>query len=308
MTLFHPQPFGEQQAHRGSPLSRNVFVLTIAAILSAGLAHAAEDDALLALRDALAPGECSLPGDVISQPFGNGVLHQMPCRTTFADELSVMVFEIDGRLMPLSFAQPSFEFDYGPDELINWSRPNLGAIHSSPLLSSGFVRPEEMLIESASRIAPGMGEGAFVYRYAVSEWGAALESAAVSLDSGEVTIWPPQRPSILEELGLSFDLNGFDVLASPDWSLKTPREIVAMLDVDFPSLEEGRPRMQVAMEQSGDKVAANVLDFGWADDSVAGQVYRVLMEKRGDEWAVTELGRANVCQRGTPQVTTGRCP
>ncbi|WGW05017.1 hypothetical protein [Tropicibacter oceani] len=285
--------------------------LAVLALSVGAKAGAADQAALFALRDALAPGECTMTQGLTSQPFGDGVLHRVPCRMGFADQLSVMILERGGALVPLLFTEPTFDFDYGPDDQIDWAHPRIGDVFSSALISSAQVQPMTGTIESSTRIAPGVGEGAFVYRYEISEWGAVLTEAALVLDSGQqIALWPPRPPSILDELGLAHDLQGFEAQQTPDWTLPDPGGIVALLALGFPSQDqaEGRPRLLLEMAQEGTRIAANVLETGWADDSVAGQVFRVLLEQAGDGWVVTGLGRATVCWRGSPRVTTGACP
>ena len=272
-------------------------------------AGAAELSELIAMRDAAAPGECALEEAASSQPFSGGTLHAVPCRPTAQDMLSVLILERDGTLQPLFFAQPDFQFQYATDGTLDWANPSWGGVLVSPVVSSFEADDATGRITMSAPIAPGLGQGAFVHDYAFDDFGVTLETARVSFDGGrEVQLWPPAAPSVLEEIGVAHSLDGFTKEPTPDTVLASPLDVAQVVSPDFPSEEEGRPRLEISMEQRGDAVAVTLLDRGWADDSVEGKAWRVLMAREAEGWRVTGLGSANICGRGGARVTTGLCP
>ncbi|QDC10663.1 hypothetical protein FHY55_16115 [Oceanicola sp. D3] len=282
---------------------------TLCLCLAAAPAGAAGPSDLTALRDAAAPGECTADGPARSQPFAGGTLHAVPCRATAHDQLSVLILEREGTLQPLFFANPDFQFQYAADGALDWRNPQWGGVLVSPVVSTFNADATTGTITVSSMIAPGLGQGAFVYEHALGDFGVTLERAVASFDSGEeVVLWPPAAPSLMEEIGLAHSLDGFTEEPAPDTLLTDPLDIAGVIRPDFPSAEEGRPRLALSFEQRGDRIAANLLDHGWADDSVAGRAWRVLMVRDGAGWRITGLGSANICGRGGARVTTGLCP
>ncbi len=293
--------------------------LVVLAGMTAVAAQAAEDDALRVLRSAIAPSECSDKADIISQSFGEGQLHQISCRATFADLVYVMVYEVDGDLTPLFF--PTHEFTLEPDTKTGGKpyRVHRGRIVATPLVTSPEIHAGFRVISTRQRIAPGIADGQISHSYQINHAGPELLDAYVDIETEErIWLWPPQDPadqsagaSLLEQLGADYELEGFAPLDTPALTLKDPREIAEHLDLDFPNTqagEEGRARIEIAMHQLGTKVSATILSRGWADDSVEGRAFRVLMEQRGDVWAVTALGAANLCYRGETRVSQSNCP
>ncbi|MFY0634981.1 MAG: hypothetical protein JXQ91_14305 [Vannielia sp.] len=283
--------------------------LTLLATATAAPLWAADDAALLALRNAVAPGECSGEEPARTQPFSGGTLHALPCRTTAHDSLSVLVLERDGTLQPLFFANPELQFDYTADGALDWQAPGFGGISVSPVVSSFTADDTTGQITISERLAPGLGEGHFTYTHALEDWGMTLHSVAIGFDGGDhIPLWPPTaaEPDLMEELGLAHTLDGFTPEPLPTQTFARPADVAALLASDFPSMEEGRPRLEIAMEQQGERIAMTLLDHGWADDSQRGKAWRVLMEQDGDAWRVTALGSLNICWRGQ-RVKSGLC-
>ncbi|SMX45727.1 hypothetical protein [Pelagimonas varians] len=280
-------------------------------------AQAADADALFDLRETIAPQECSLPPEIESQPFDAGTLHKIPCRATFSDLVYVMVYDEGGILTPLFFPIPGFSFVPTSQTSGRPShRVKTGRMTVSPLVSSPDVQPDFRVISSSQRIAPGSGDGRISHSYQVNDTRPELLDAFVDLDGQDrVWLWMPESPyetpkqgALMTELGLSFDLDGFTVLETPALTLEDPKQISSHLNLYFPTQEEGRPQIETAMQQTGDQIAATILSSGWADDSVSGRAYRVLMQQRGAQWTVTGLGALNVCYRGDARLSQGPCP
>lgn len=291
---------------RRAPLAPLALALLASLAAPAGAAELSE---LLALRDAAAPGECAGRDAPRSRPFAGGTLHAMPCRPTAHDALSVLLLERDGSLQPLFFANPDFRFDYAADGTLNWGEAQVGGITVSPVVSQFAADDATGTLTVSSRIAPGLGDGAFVSTHVLEDWGVTLHSAMVSLDSGaEFALWPPAGPGLMQELGGLAALDGFTPHPTPDALLARPAEALALLEVHFPTEEEGRPRMDMALTQSGAQITLTVADHGWADDSVAGRAWRVLMQREGGGWRISGLGSLTICGRGETRLTTGLCP
>lgn len=289
-----------------SPMSLIAFVG-----LLPNLAHSADTDTLMSLRDAIAPQECSLSEDIESQPFGSGTLYQIPCRATIADMLYVMILETETGLTPLFFPLFGTSLEADPDTGGAPFQMQTGRIGVTPIISSPDIRADVRTISTRERIAPGVADGHFSTSYQVNGFGPELLDAYVDIQGQDrMWIWPIIMPpkDLHQEIGLSHDLGVFRPLDTPQITLVDPKTIATHLDLDFPSVEEGHPYIDIKIEQEGNSLAANVISAGWADDSVAGEVFRVLMEKHGDLWRVTGLGVLTICGRGDKRLTDGRCP
>ena len=109
---------------------------------------------------------------------------------------------------------------------------------------------------------------------------------------------------------LTFDLDGFAAIETTTDKAMRPLDLIATLPLTFPTHpdEEGRPAFSAHMIQNGKRLAAQVSETGYADDSVDGVVYRVLMEKSGDGWTMTGLGRMWICRRGDQRYSQTACP
>lgn len=286
-------------------MTRLTTLMTAALCLGAG-ASLAEETTLHALRDVMAPS-CTLASDPLAHQMREGTLHEIPCRTTAHDVQSLLVLDTGDRLVPLVFAQPSFDLlGDGKGGL----RPNRAAvpdISTLVLASSPVIHADSNRVDLSHRIAPGLAEGHLVHSYLVDDFGPRLIRAEIRLTGKDpVTLWPVPV-SVMAEVGTAFDLDGFDAMQTPDWQVDDPSEVARLLGLDFPSEEGGRPRLEVEMVQYPQGISVTVVNRGWADDSVSGVAYRVLMVPRDGAWEVTGLGRANICWRGPARVTTRRC-
>jgi len=108
------------------------------------------------------------------------------------------------------------------------------------------------------------------------------------------------------------DLSEFNEVAIPADGMVSG-DVLPLLQavpLSFPAdpAEEGRPRLSITMEQSGETIVFDIRDTGWADDSVAGKAYRGLLEREDDGWKLTRLGSAQLCARGDKVMTKGNCP
>lgn len=288
-------------------MTRLTALMTAALALSAG-AGLAQDVTLEMIREVMAPGQCSQPFKATAHEMQGMTVHEIACRDTAHDTLRLLVARTEDGWLPLYFADPSFDLRADAEGRLRVSRGGAPVITTSGLVSSPVIRAGSNRIDLTHRIAPGLGEGHLTHSYVVDEYGPRLFRAELSQDGyPPVSVWPG-APSPLDELGDSFDLDGFTVLPTPDWVLNDPRKIAEHFELDFPSVEEGRPRLEVTLRQRGDRITANVVNRGWPDDSVSGVAYRVLLEQQGESWTVTGLGSANVCSRGRTVVTSGRCP
>jgi hypothetical protein len=55
-------------------------------------------------------------------------------------------------------------------------------------------------------------------------------------------------------------------------------------------------------------VAIEITETGWADDSVSGQIKRLILAPADGAWRVTEMGHAWICARGARRISTSPCP
>lgn len=67
---------------------------------------------------------------------------------------------------------------------------------------------------------------------------------------------------------------------------------------DFPDLEEGRARFQLTMNEIEGGISFDIINSGFADDSVAGEQFRGVIIKSGNRWELIELHQRWICARG----------
>ena len=274
-------------------------------------AHAATEPELLAIRDAIAQGECVTDAPIRSFQNELGTVHVLPCRMTAFDEVSMLILEHKGALIPMFF--PQVQVEPGFDDLgnITWADTTVTGISSSALVTSIETNEDSVHVRTGSRIPPGLGSGHLSTSYGLTPDGPRLDHSSVELDGPEYYgFWPPKTRSATPELTLAHDLVGFNEQETPDFRAATPLAVIDMIETGFPTdgLEGGRPRLDITMSEEGASIAANLIETGWADDSVSGQVFRVLIARDGGEWRLTGLGHAWVCWRGERRVTTDLCP
>lgn len=158
-------------------------------MLFTGVASAATPEALFAHRDATAPDRCERVGQlsangIDSRHIGGGsTLHVVPCRSTFADVISMVLIEQDGALNTLSFPDPGLALDTG------WQNARLNRIGVTTLLSSPRWRDDGTLV-SSNRMAPGMGDGYIVRYYRFDDGAPVLSRFAIERPGqAEITLW-----------------------------------------------------------------------------------------------------------------------
>lgn len=108
---------------------------------------------------------------------------------------------------------------------------------------------------------------------------------------------------------LLVDDNGFKQLriAPGVASAETVLGVLVPLMQHFPSSEEGKPHMTLEMLQKQDQVLFDLVETGFADDSVAGEHHRGVVIKTREGWELIELRVRPICHRG-PVTDNGRCP
>ena len=168
------------------PLTRP-FILALA--LSSAPVPAATPEQRHALRDAVVPDTCTPPGDPSLGPISQAQLdtgerlYLVPCRTTFANVLSVVILERSGKLSVLVFPAPGFS--YGE----TWEDASMSRIGVTSLLPSPVVTPAGELT-SSERIPPGLGAGYVLRRYAVEDGNPVLKQFAIELDGRKpIKLW-----------------------------------------------------------------------------------------------------------------------
>lgn len=161
----------------------------IALILSPFATVAATPEQLIELRDAVVPDTCAPAGDPGLGPItqvqlgAEGRLYLVPCRTTFADVLSVAILERTDRLRALVFPDPGVDF------ADTWEHARMNRIGVTYLLSSPGTTPTEELV-STSRIAPGLGSGNILRLYAFDDGSPVLKRLAIQLDGRKpINLW-----------------------------------------------------------------------------------------------------------------------
>ena len=164
-------------------------LVIIALVLSSTPTLAATPEQLIELRDAVAPDTCDTPGDPSLGPISQTQLdsaerlYLVPCRTTFADVLSVVILERSGKLSALVFPSPGFSFGE------TWEDARMNRIGVTRLLHSPFVTPAGELV-SSERIPPGLGAGYILQRYAFDDGSPVLKQFSIELDGRKpIELW-----------------------------------------------------------------------------------------------------------------------
>ncbi len=280
--------------------------ILIASMAMATSAQAAETDVLFALRDAVAPGFCSAEEPPVSYGLTGGTLHEVPCATTAHDTLSVFIWEAEGHLRPLFF--PSARVTGPKGDTPNWSAQEVQSFSAEALASSPVIEGDSITL--LHRVPPGLGDGYLVHDYMLQDGQPLVTRVSYAFAIGyDVALWPASaRPDRLPPV--PFDLDGFAEVEVPTGTHAVPWDVLQDLTMFFPAHpeEEGRPRMTVQMTQYGAQLALEVEEKGWADDSVAGQAYRVLIERVEAGWQVARIGKVNLCSRGEARKSAGKCP
>lgn len=282
------------------------FLFATLSFAAIGPAWAESDAELFELRDRLLPGECAMEGKTAAHSMNWGTLHAVPCRFTPQDVVMVFVWEGGDGLRPVSF--PVAELDIPSVDDPDWSLQEVTMFSSTTLASSPVVEGEKITL--SHRVAPGLGEGYILHRYRMENGNAVLTRVAFSFAPGyEYALWPANaRPDRLPPVPL--DLIGYSEMTVDTQIYTNPLEVVAGLKIDFPAHPEegGFPRMNIQMTQRDGDLAMEIEEKGWADDSVAGQVFRVLMQAVDGGWRVTRMGKANLCVRGDLPKSAQPCP
>lgn len=171
-------------------LRRALTVLLVPGLVSLPISAVAATPAqLFALRDAAVTEACVPPGDpglgpIVEAPLGaEGRLHIVPCRSTFADVMSVVVLARAGTLRALYFPEPGATFDAAGQGA------RMDRLGVTALLSSPRVAADGALVASA-RIAPGMGNGYLVQYYVLDDGQPVLTRFAIERDGhAPIVLW-----------------------------------------------------------------------------------------------------------------------
>ncbi len=280
-------------------------LLPALAMALAAPASAASVQDLTTLRDAIFPGQCPTDIAISAHEFDGGTLHQLSCGQTAQDSLANFIWESDDGLKPLFFPTAQLS-DLGADRP-NWGAMELTEFAATAMASSPVVEGNQITL--SHRVAPGVGGGVLLHRYDLREGTPILESVSFSYGGVyDVALWPDSaRADRLPPV--PFTMQGYGEVTVDFGTYQNPLDVVGDLSIYFPAHpeEEGAPRMTVQMTQRSDTLAMEIEEKGWADDSVSGQAYRVLMQHSEAGWRVTGVGKANLCYRGKQRKTAGRC-
>ncbi len=269
---------------------------------------AATNQALYEIRDAALPGACDAPMPAVSHAIDQGVLHQVPCRMTAWDGLDVFVLETESGMEVLKFPAVDYRVQNAPSGLPDWSNATITGIRNVQQLSSAHVSTQASIIRSASRVPPGLGSGQIDTVYRLEASGPVLESVTYITDAGVLhPIWP--QPDSGSAQPVPYDLQGFNPVEQPQAAAGRVFDVLDKLDLGLDApLAEGRPALRVTATGQGTRLAIDVEETGWADDSVDGQVHRLLLSSDGQLWRVMQIGQAWICARGTERVRAAPCP
>jgi hypothetical protein len=84
-------------------------------------------------------------------------------------------------------------------------------------------------------------------------------------------------------------------------------DVLAPLLARFPGEDEGRPHVTLEMERIDGNVVFDLIETGFADDSVAGEHHRGVIVRSGTGWKMIDLAVRPICARGSLS-RDGRCP
>lgn len=290
------------------------FVFSVVMALMAAPLGAAEPEDLFQMRDLVAPGECDDNSEaaIDSITLGEGKLYRLPCRNLVRARLQVMIYAENGVLRPVYFPQVSLDFTTKPNGKTDFGEARTRGVTASPLIVEASFLESATWVRSTQRVPPGLGEGVLEYFYWMNGSVADLTGITYQSDANDYGYPWPKRPLSASEKAMpepEFNLIGFNQLDLPDLSGPNPRALLAQIEMTFPDLEEeGAPVLMTRMMHYERGIAADVMEVGWPDDSVTGQVFRVLMTQTDGIWRVTDLGQAAVCGRGNMTRTVGLCP
>lgn len=162
-----------------------VLLATACAVVSA-----VTPEALYAQRDASSPARCAPvdrwpSGEIASRALDDDtMLYIVPCRSTFADVIALVVMARGGALRTLSFPEPGFALGD------RWEDARLDRLGVTVELSSPRLTHDGALV-SRHRIAPGLSDGAIVMRYTFKEGSPVLSRFAIERPGKPtMTLWP----------------------------------------------------------------------------------------------------------------------
>ena len=279
--------------------------------LFASGASAATLEELQSVRDAALAGECSELTRFQTHQVEHGELYQLPCRTTATGQMDVFVQKTSRGLELLDFPELRYRPVMAKNGLPDWSRAVFLGVTTVTQILDAHVAVEANLIRANVRLTPGAGSGRIETTYRLEESGPLLERTDFISDEGYYTaIWPKPQPRpqpALSRVEFSVD----ELTRQPVDTLRpgTLIQIVEQLELPFPEAEpEGAPNLVINASQYDDKLAVELRETGWADDSVSGQLTRLLLHQRGPDWVVEDMGTAWLCARGERRVSTTPCP
>ena len=271
--------------------------------------NAATFEEVRGFRDAVLADQCSEVGSMQSHDLAVGKVHQIGCRDLPMGQMQVFVRETEAGLELMRF--PGIQYRPGKDQIgqVDWAQVQYLGLESTPQVGAGQVMAEAGIFRNSLPVAAGLGGGRIDATYRFEASGPVLERLEFVSDTGDFhPIWPqPDADEIHRRVPNS--VSGFDTDAPSRPDTGSLFEILGQLEIGFPeTVPEGRPNLTIEAAQYGDRLAVEVQETGWADDSVSGRAVRLLLDREGERWAVSDMGRAWICYRGEVRFSAGPCP
>lgn len=102
---------------------------------------------------------------------------------------------------------------------------------------------------------------------------------------------------------------GYKKTVWPGTTAKTLLGFAARVSEHPASTEEGRKAISIVAvrRENGEGVILEIIEDGYADDSVRGERFILIVKKSGDRWRLSSAWSQPICWRGALSAK-GRCP
>lgn len=251
------------------------------------------------------PEDCAVDAEVNTKEISGVKLHSVFCRPTAQDRLYFIVAEKNDDFSVLRFqSAPSRQ----TVSLSADGAPVLVATEDEEyetLLPWPYVNAQSGVISFDARIPEGLGGGRLTRSYRLGshfgqDFPILMRLSYQDLEAPERTLWPVQDRDESPD-----NLIG---LTLPEETAANPLDLLRLLQLEFAAYPDGeKSRLKIRLDQAYGKIRFRIEDAGWADDSVAGQVFSGLLVLDDGLWRFESLGKLWICYRGSERYSTETC-
>lgn len=161
-----------------------------------------DDAAVLAARDAVDPGNCSIrPADgsgfaIKRFELPHTTLIEVPCRTTVNSVMSIFFSQDDGVLHPIPFAAAAIDYRHDEHDRIDWSKAHISGFVGVQELPDAYVDQKAGKIYSAIRLPAGEADGTITSVYRLDD--ELLARVDIDITGKKASVrsfaWPAAKP------------------------------------------------------------------------------------------------------------------